>query len=447
MDNSISNLENWLRAHPEVGSLRVAICDLNGTFRGKRVPVSDAARVAKGDVRMPLTLAAQDIWGRDVEEDNIILEAGDADGICQHTGRDPMPQHWLARPSVMVPMWFYNADGTPSSLDPRHALARVAARATAMGLTPVIGTELEFYLMDGEAKQPTPPLSPVTGHPLRAEAVHAIDELDGFEAFFDDLYRACETMGIGSDAAVAEGSPGQFEITMRHTTDPLRAADDAIFLKRLVRGTARSHGLAASFMAKPYMEQAGNGFHLHMSMLDASGRNIFDDGTPQGAPALRHAIAGCLARMHESTLLFAPHLNSFRRLVPGGHAPTAIGWAYENRYAAIRVPGGNPRARRFEHRVAGADTNPYLVIAAILNAALEGIEAGKEPIPPHTGAPEGLQTLPDDWFDAIAAFRTDESGPFPVAMARLYAAAKRQELARFAERMSDFEVQTYLEVV
>lgn len=447
MNTDLTQLEQWLATHPEVASLRVAICDFNGTFRGKRLPVRDAGKVALGSVRMPLTLAAQDIWGRDIEEDNPLLDAGDADGICRPTGRGPLVQDWLARPSVLVPMWYFTTDGQPSAIDPRQALARSVERARAAGVTPVIGTELEFYLIDGDSERPIPPASPVTGRRVRAEAVNAIDELDGFEAFFDDLYRACEQMDVAAEAAIAEGSPGQFEVTLRHTDDPLRAADDAVFLKRLVRGTARRHGLAACFMAKPYPDQAGSGFHLHMSLLDDRGRNLFDDGTPRGSDALRHAIAGCLKAMPETALVFAPHLNSFRRWEPGNHAPNAIGWAYENRFASIRVPGGPNAARRFEHRVAGADANPYLVIAAIIGASLDGLAAREEPPAEQQGIAEGLPTLPATWTEAIDAFPVDGGGYFDADLARLFVAAKRQERARFDERMSDFEIQTYLEVV
>ncbi|MDP4990506.1 MAG: glutamine synthetase, partial [Marivita lacus] len=129
------------------------------------------------------------------------------------------------------------------------------------------------------------------------------------------------------------------------------------------------HGFAASFMAKPYPDYSGSGMHTHFSVLDEQGNNVFDDGGPRGTDMLHHAIAGCLNGMYDSTLLFAPHWNSFDRLVPGAHAPTGIAWAYENRTAAIRVPSGSASARRIEHRVAGGDVNPYLTLAAILGAA------------------------------------------------------------------------------
>ena len=188
----------------------------------------------------------------------------------------------------------------------------------------------------------------------------SIRALDQFDAFFTDLYDACEEMDIPADTAISEAGLGQFEINLMHGDDALRAADDAWLFKMLVKGLARRHGFAASFMAKPYEDYPGSGLHTHFSVLDENGRNIFDDGGRRGTDALRHAVAGASRRCTTATLIFAPHLNSYDRLVPGAHAPTGICWAYENRTSAIRIPSGNPKARRIEHRVAGGDVNPYL---------------------------------------------------------------------------------------
>lgn len=443
-------MQNWIKLHPGLSSLRVAMCDFNGCFRGKRLPVADADKAISGGIRMPLTLVAQDIWGRDIVG-NPVFDAGDADGLCLPTGRGPLPVDWLARPTALLPMWSFTGSGAPNPVDPRHALARVLARAAAAGLKPVVGTELEFHLVDSTNLRPSPPISPVSGRPLAADGVLALDDIDGFEAFFDDLYRAAGESGIAAEAAIAEGSPGQFEVTLRHGDDAMRAADDTLLMKRLVRGTARKHRLAASFMAKPYADASGNGMHVHMSLLDAQGRNIFDDGTRSGTPELGFAVAGCLEALLPMTLVFAPHLNSYRRLKPGGHAPAGVGWAYENRFAAVRIPGGSGKARRFEHRVAGADANPYLVIAAVIAAALDGIEARKAPPPPLKGNAfdQDLPMLPGSWEQAIAAFRESDipARTFPPQLAELFADAKAQEWDRFQSQMSDFELQSYLEVV
>lgn len=445
-----ADMQAWFRARADLRSLRAAICDFNGCLRGKRLPVSDASAVVSGGVRMPLTLAAQDIWGRDIAGSDL-LAAGDADGIGYPTGRGPFEMPWLDRPTALIPLWLFTEDGGPSPLDPRHALNRVLSRAAAMGLTPVVGTEVEFHLLDPQASRPKPPRMPTAGRRLIADGIHALDELDGFEAFFDDLYGAAEAAGIPAAAAIAEGGPGQFEVTLSHGPDALKAADDAVYLKWLIRGTAQRHGLAATFMAKPYEAAAGNGFHVHASLLDAAGRNVFDDRAPQGAARLGHAVAGALAAMPEMTLVLAPHLNSYRRLRGGAHAPTHANWAHENRFAALRIPGGNAAARRVEYRVAGADANPYLVIAGVIGSLLSGLEAAGAPPPalaPGGAAGQGV-ALPVRWSEAIEAFRggVAVARVFDAAFMAMFADAKVQELDRFEARMSAFELRSYLEVV
>ena len=208
--------------------------------------------------------------------------------------------------------------------------------------------------------------------------------------------------------------------------------------------------MIASFMAKPYPNDAGNGMHVHFSVLDRAGTNIFDNQGPEGTETLHHAIAGTLTAMPASTLIFAPHANSYTRLAPGSHAPTGAAWAYENRTAAIRVPGGPPQARRIEHRTPGGDTNPYLILTAILGAALNGIEAATPPPKPITGNAYDLDLpgLAPDWQSAIAAFDAPETHAIfhPELIANLIR-TKRQELQKFATLSDRQKTQLTLETV
>ncbi|MEM9228444.1 MAG: glutamine synthetase family protein [Pseudomonadota bacterium] len=432
----------WLRAHPDLSSVRAAVCDMNGCFRGKRQPLNKAETTLSGQMRMPLSLSALDVWGRDTE-DNPLLAKGDADGLALPTGRGPIAMPWLPRGGALVPLWMFTEDGAPSPYDPRHVLNGVLQRARVVGLTPVLGTEIEFHLMSPGTSPPQPPLSPVTGQALASDGILSLDDMDGFEAFFDDLYAAAEAAGISPDAAISEASPGQFEVTLRHRPDALAAADDAVLMKWLIRGIAQQHGCAATFMAKPYARSSGNGFHCHVSLLDRDGRNIFDNGERGGAPELSHAVAGAVEAMRDLTLIFAPHLNSYRRLRAGAHAPTVANWAYENRYAAVRIPGGPGAAHRIEHRVAGADANPYLVIAAVVSSMMSGLATARPP------ARDAAQTLPNRWTQAIDVFRESPMvrEHFPEAFVNLYAATKTQELARFDAQIGAFEMESYLGVV
>ncbi len=432
-------------------TFRVAACDLNGQMRGKRVPPSYAEKLDKGAVRMPLSALNVDLWGADIEGSPLVFESGDADGVLLPTDRGPVPMPWLATPTALVPMSLHNDDETPFAGDPRHALSAVLARYAAKGWSVVAATELEFTLLDASGDQPQPPFNPITKRKLDNESVLSMSEMDAFDAFFTELYDGCEAMGIPAQTTISESGIGQFEINLNHQ-DAMRCADDTWLFKALVRGLARKHGFAATFMAKPYINDAGNGMHVHFSVVDAQGRNVFDNGGPDGTGELRSAVAGCLAAMPGSTLIFAPHGNSYTRLVPGAHAPTGACWAYENRTAAIRIPGGAPVARRIEHRVAGGDINPYLMLAAVLGAALIGIEDAMQPPAPITGNAyeiDGLPQLAPDWSSAVTAFENDPvvARIFPGDLIRNMAMTKRQEIARFADRPANEHWLSYLEAV
>jgi glutamine synthetase len=448
---SADNLDNWLQERPDIESVFACICDLNGTMRGKRLPVEQAAKILGVGLRMPLSILNVDVWGEDIEGNELVFETGDADGICEFTGRPIVLINWTSRPSALAMLWMREEDGKPFGGDPRRALANIVERYRERGLTPVVATELEFYLYDPSGTQPQPPSSPVTGKRLSSDGALSLDELQHFDEFLDEVYDACAEQGIPADAAISENGAGQFEINMTHVADALQAADDAVLFKRLVRGLARKHGFAATFMAKPYGGRSGSGFHVHFSLNDETGKNLFDNGGPEGTPLMLNAVAGLLATMQENTLTFAPHENSYRRLLPGAHAPTGVGWGYENRTAAIRIPGGSPRARRIEHRVAGADANPYLVLASILGGALVGIEEGMEPPPPIGGDAYSMKLdhLPLDWATAIEAFRRGKrvQDIYSRRLQTMLVQCKTQELQRFARQVTDFEYDTYLEVV
>ena len=444
-------MKNWLRKHPQVRTIRVAAADLNGQPRGKRVPVRFADAVVENGTRFPMSVLNLDIWGEDIEDSPLVFDSGDVDGVLKPTERGFMPMPWLDAPTALLPIWMFHENGKPYEGDPRHALARIIDRYKDRGLTPVCAMELEFFLIDDSGKKLQVPLSPRSGKRRKAAEIMSIRALDAFDTFFTDLYDACEAMDIPADTAISESGLGQFEINLMHTDDALRAADDAWLFKMLVKGLARHHGFAASFMAKPYEDYSGNGLHTHFSVIDENGNNVFDNGGPEGSGILHHAVAGCLAAMHDSTLIFAPHANSYERLVPEAHAPNAICWAYENRTSAIRIPSGNPRARRIEHRVAGGDVNPYLLLAAILGAALIGIEDGMTPPPPITGNAYALDLplLPDTWPAAIDVFEKSAimARIFPAELIRNLIMTKRQELRYMDELTPEEKVEIYLDTV
>ncbi|MEH6645066.1 glutamine synthetase family protein [Sulfitobacter sp.] len=444
-------MHNWLRKHPNVRTIRVAAADLNGVARGKRIPTRFADKITQDGTRFPLSVLNLDIWGEDIEDSPLVFDSGDRDGVLRPTERGFMPMPWLEAPSGLLPIWMFHEDGRPYAGDPRHALRAVLERFKARGLTPVCAVELEFFLIDDSGRKLQVPLSPRSGKRRKGAETLSIRALDQFDEFFTDLYDGCEEMDIPADTAISEAGLGQFEINMMHCDDALRAADDAWLFKMLVRGLARRHGFAASFMAKPYADYPGSGLHTHFSVLDTEGNNVFDNGGPEGTDVMRHAVAGCLEAMAGSALIFAPHANSFERMVPGSHAPTGVSWAYENRTSSIRIPSGSSAARRIEHRVSGGDVNPYLMLAAVLGSAINGIEDGKEPPAPITGnayAAE-LPQIPNTWQSAIDAFEKDAAVAriFPPELIQNLVLTKRQELHYMEELSLAEQVEIYLDTV
>ena len=434
----------------DFSTFRIAACDLNGVMRGKRLPALDYPKLATDQIRMPLSALNVDIWGCDIAESPLVFESGDADGFLRPTERGPLPMPWLTQSSMLVPMWMFNEDGTPFSGDPRHALAQVLDRYTKCGWQVIAATELEFYLVDDSGSSLLPVVNPTNKSRLSASDTLSLQQLDDFDAFFSDLYQSCDTLGIAAQAATSECGVGQFEMSISHC-DAMRMADDTWLFKTLVKGLARKHGMAATFMAKPFMHDAGNGLHIHFSVLDEDGRNIFDDGSDSGSKFLSRAVAGCLSSMQASTLAFAPYENSYLRLVPDAHAPTSICWAHENRTSAIRIPAGNPKARRIEHRVAGGDINPFLMMSLVLGAAMVGIEDEMIPPEPISGNAydQTLDQLAPDLAKAISSFENDPvvARILPGPLIENLSLTKQQEAITFASISADQHWKTSLEKV
>ena len=418
--------------------------DLNGQLRGKRLPTDMADKVAASGIRFPLSVFNLDIWGEDIENSPLVFETGDADGKILPTERGALPLPWLAEPTTLIPLWGFNEDGSPFAGCPRQALKSIVDRFAAHGLTPVAANEMEFYLTDDSG-----PLTPIATEP--GGQIMSLRALDRLDPFFAELYDSCAAMGIAAEATTSESGSGQFEVTIQHSNDAMKAADDAWFFKLLVQGLARKHGMAGTFMAKPFTEDAGNGMHTHVSLLDEGGNNVFADGTETGTPLLENAVAGCLTALQDLTLIFAPHANSYARMVPGAHAPTGICWGHDNRTVAVRIPGGDPKAKRIEHRLAGGDVNPYLSLTAILGSMLIGIEESLTPPAPITGNAydQPLDQVHSDWGTAIDAFESSENVTkiFNPKLISYLTATKRQEILRFPSLSADDQLRSYLDRV
>ncbi len=435
---------------PEV--VEVLLPDTSGILRGKWLPGASMGKVWTDGVAIPLSIFGLDVWGCEVMETGIHIETGDKDGLCWPVPGTLKPVPWSPRPTAQVLITMSEPDGTPKGrpwlLDPRQQLAAIVDRFAALGLYPCVAFELEFYLLkgDGAPGQPPEPVFPTTGQPR--QNMYSMSDLDAFAGVLHDMRSACALQGLPADTVISEAAPGQFEVNLYHRVDALAAADDAILLRRLIDGVARRHGLRATFMAKPLVDFAGNGMHVHVSLMDKAGGNLFARPDGEGDRALRHAAAGMLATMADSTLLFVPGYNGYRRLVPGSYAPVSVTWGYDNRSVAVRVPNGPDKARRLEHRIAGADAHPHLVLAAILAGMLEGLEAGLEPPAPLVGnAYEGeAELLSPSMAAAVARFAASPfiAKAFGEEYRRIYAVMKAEELAAFERVILPLEYDTYL---
>ena len=445
---------DFLERFDDLEVVDLLIPDINGVLRGKQIPTGTLTKLAAGAVRLPRSAYCQDIFNQDVDEAGLAQSIGDPDGICRPVAGTLAPVPWSERPAGQVMMSIAGPDGSGDFFaDPRHVLGRIVERFAARNLTPVVASELEFYLIDhetGPTGAPSPPASPVTGERSPAAQIYLMEQMSAFEGVLGEMHRACRAQGLMVETTIAEFGPGQYEINLCHVGDAVRAADQAVLMKRALRGVARRHGFDITFMAKPYGAHPGNGLHVHMSVLDGAGANIFDGPGEAGVnQTLRHAIGGLIATATDFQALFAPHANSYRRLQPGCHAPVNVGWGIDHRGAAVRVPAADGPSARFEQRIAGADANPYLVLAGVLAGALHGIEEGIDPGPPVEGEIESNGALNRHWDDAVDRFAGSEivADYLGADYQRIFTLCKRQEIATFASAITDVEYRAYLRQV
>lgn len=444
--------QEFLYEHPGVERVEFIYVDFNGVPRGKWASPKTLIKAFDGGLRMPLSSYALDIWGDNPDGTGLVM-SGDSDAICTPVASSLALTDWCDRKTAQCLVSMEDANGQPVFADPRHVLQRVLDRFKELDLQPVIAPEMEFYLIDKnltEHGHPQMPLIPGTNRRYEHVELLNLGEMDDFDKFFTLVEKSAHALGIPAETAIKECSPSQFEINLLHHSDPLLMADQAFLLKRLIKNCAKQCDLNATFMAKPFTREAGNGMHAHLSLVDAEGNNLFamdNNKQPQGIFA--HAIAGLLNSTTELMSFYAPHANSYRRLVPNGnHAPTTLSWGNENRTALIRLPEASAAATRLEFRAASADANPYLVFASILSSVLDGI-INKLPLDPETVGNSHKQHPPSlsiSWREAND--KTKKSALvgdyFGEQFQKVYHRIKESEIQRFESTVTDFEYHSYL---
>jgi glutamine synthetase len=446
--NNNTEIESFLCANPTVEWVDAFMFDVNGLARGKRMPVADLRQIYAAGVQFSACAPLLDVRGLGHGAAGLGTDDGDPDGtgwpIPQTLKRAP----WALRPTAQVQLELRDvARGEPLWWDPRAILADVVSRCRADGIHPIVACELEFYLIDPRRDREAPlapAASPLTGRAPRAAANLSLAALDENAAFLAALQEAALAQDLPASSAVAEYGVGQFEINLNHVPDPVKAADHAALLRRLVKGVAQSRNIEATFMPKPFLQQPGNGFHIHVSITEPGGSNRF--GAAGGDALLRHAVAGMQTLTLDSLAIFAPHFNAQRRF-QSVFVPRTLDWGYNNRSVAFRIPVADAAAQRIEHRVAGADASPHLVMAAVLAAIHHGITNRLTATQPVSARVSGA--LPEFSAGLLHSLERLEKSALlsryiPERYLRAYAELKRGEYAALMEQVLPGELDFYL---
>lgn len=450
-----NELDDFLLKFPETRFMDVFLADMNGVLRGKRIQAEDFSSVFGSGSNYVASSVLLDTQGKSTDKLVYGAHDGDPDIISTAVAGSLAPVPWASLPTAQCMIELSEFDGTPFPLDPRNVLRRTLQQLNDMGLHPVMATELEFYLVehDGERFRPRLPNMPGSKLPQTGMQYGNFDDLESVDAFLVDLDTYCRQQNIPAGAALSEYSPGQFEINLNHIDDPILACDHAVLLKRAVKAAARNNGLAATFMAKPFQEFAGSGMHLHVSLLDADGNNVFAGSCEDGdfSATLRHAIGGLAETMAESMAIFAPNANSYRRYAPGYYAPATPNWGLNHREVALRIPVSSQKNRRVEHRVAGADANPYLMVSAVLAGIHHGIVNQLDP-GSMTAEKEEVDyqvTLPVRWSKSLDMFEAGRVLPdyFGREFHRVFGVCRRDEADAFHAQVSERDYEWYLRAV
>lgn len=440
----MSVLKTWIETHG-ITEIECLIPDMNGVLRGKVLPASKLLQSERdGSLRLPSSVFLVTVTGEyaDCDDDDESYQdpdmalRPDAGTLCVAPG--------FKTPTAYVFADAHHTDGTPWASSPRHVLKAVLDLYRAKGWRPVVAPELEFYLT---ALNPDPdlPLTPPAGRSGRAETSpqpYGLEAITEYEDLIEAIYEYSEAAELNLDTMIHESGTAQLEINFVHG-DPVRLSDQVLVFKRIVRQVALQHGVYATFMAKPMEHQPGSAMHLHISVVDdRDGVNLFADEAGEDSPMFRHFIGGLQKYLPQVAPLFAPNVNSFRRMRPSHSAPINVQWGFDNRSCGLRVPISDRDNRRIENRLPGADANPYLAMAAALICGYLGVEEALEPSAPAVGnAYHHARTLPKTLEEALERF--DACQPVRALLGEYFFRAfihiKEAELEAFQGVISSWE--------
>jgi len=435
----MSKLRQFFKEHG-ISEVEALVPDMAGVARGKIMPAQKFAE--EEGMRLPESVFLQTVTGEypsderaiNPSEIDIVLK-GDPNAVCV------VP--WAAEPTAQVIHDAFYGDGKPVTMAPRHVLQSILSLYAQNGWKPVVAPELEFYLVEPNIDADYPLKPPVgrSGRPEIGRQAYSIAAVNEFDPLFDDIYAFCEAQDIEIDTLIHEDGAAQMEINLLHG-DAVSLADQVFLFKRTAREAALRHKMYATFMAKPMAREPGSAMHIHQSVLDGKGKNIFSDAEGNPTPLFFAHIAGLQKYLPAAMSIFAPNVNSYRRITRHLAAPINTQWGYDNRTAGLRVPMSKPESRRVENRVGGADANSYLAIAASLACGYLGMKEGLKPTEPLTGSAYDLPySLPRSLEESLRLLR--ECDPLIALLGErfvlAYTAVKESEYETFLRVISSWE--------
>ena len=402
MISSKSELKEWLKAN-KISEVECIFPDMAGSSKGKILPVDRFVKsMDENSLKLADSVFGQTVSGKWVYESEIIAYVEeDLHMVPDISTIRKIP--WNKEPTAQILCDLHYSTNEPSEIAPRQVLKNIIQLFNEKNLKAVVAPELEFYLCEQNLDPDLPLKTPVgkSGRRESGSRVFGIDAVNEFDELTDQIYDYCEMMDIGVDTLVHEAGPSQIEINLNHG-DPLALADQAFMFKRAVRQVALKHGIHATFMAKPYQGQPGSSMHIHQNLFSKNDSNLFCDDEGNNTKEFLHFIGGLQTYLPDAMLLFAPYVNSYRRFVIDASAPINTHWGIENRTVAFRVPSSQPKSRRIENRIPGADTNPYLAISASLACGYLGLNEKIDPEKPIAGdAFERRHNIPKYLPDAL----------------------------------------------
>ena len=434
--NDMVRIQKWLTDH-QMEDVEAFVPDMAGAARGKVLP---ANKFGMGELKLPEGIFAQTVSGAYVDnQDNV----EDRDMLLRPDPDTVRPVPWIADRTASVFLDCVDRNGDPVEASPRFVLRRVLDLYRKKGWRPVVAPEVEFYLINphSDVNQEVEPPEGRLGWTETSKQPYSIDSMNDFEAFMNDVYTYCEVQGIRIDTVSQEMGPAQFELNFLHG-DAIDLADQVFLFKRTVRETAIAHEMHATFLARPMSEEAGSALHIHQSVVDADGKNVFstDDGAP--SELFMSYIGGLQKYMPQALLLFAPYPNSYRRFLSHWASPVNLGWAMDNRTVGLRVPDSVPEARRVENRLAGSDVNPYLALAGTLACGYLGMIEGVKPDDPIEGSAYDLPfSLHRVLYESIDAFEGSQllRRTLGDKFVDIYSEIKKHECHEFQEIVTPWE--------